>query len=145
MFQEALDFTTRSIELLSAVQRWQPICAAVGDSDRIVEVRFDNPLEGTSRFDSAVGERSRKIRIQPLDAILGTMGPRTIGLLKLDIERTAGQALKGAKATLERCDYVSVETHSDVETATSSIALIAAGFHMFHCRGRTMWWRKRQD
>ena len=85
----------------------------------------------------------RKIRVQPLDAMLAPIGPRRIGLMKIDIEGAAGLALIGATDTLARCDYVSVETHSDDETGTSSRALIAAGFHVFHSRGRTLWWRRQ--
>ena len=143
MFQEALDFTTDRIASIGARERWHPLCGAVGDSDRVVELRFSDPLEGTSRLDSAIGGKLRKIRVQPLDAMLAPIAPRKIGLLKIDIEGSAGRALIGAPETLARCDYVSVETHSDEETGTSSRALIAAGFHMFHCRGRTMWWQRQ--
>lgn len=142
MFQESLDFTTERIASLGASKRWHPLCGAVGDSDRVAELRFSDPLEGTSRLDSAIGGKLRKIRVQPLDAMLAPLAPRKIGLLKIDIEGSAGRALKGAPETLGRSDYVSVETHSDEETGTSSRALIAAGFHIFHCRGRTMWWRR---
>ena len=143
MFQEALEFTTGRITTIGARERWHPLCGAVADSDRVVELRFSNPLEGTSRLDSAIGGKLRKIRVQPLDAMLAPIGSRKIGLLKIDIEGSAGRALIGAPETLARCDYVSVETHSDEETSTSSRALIAAGFHIFHCRGRTMWWRRQ--
>lgn len=143
MFQEALDFTTGRIAAIDARERWHPVCGAVGDGDRVVDVRFSDPLEGTSRVDSATGGKSRKIRVQSLDALLAPIGPRKIGLLKIDIEGSGGRALIGAPDTLAKCDYVSVETHSDEETSTSSLALIAAGFHMFHCRGRTMWWRRQ--
>jgi len=142
MFHESLDFTTERIASLGASKRWHPLCGAVGDSDRVAELRFSDPLEGTSRLDSAIGGKLRKIRVQPLDAMLAPLAPRKIGLLKIDIEGSAGRALKGAPETLGRSDYVSVETHSDEETGTSSRALIAAGFHIFHCRGRTMWWRR---
>ncbi len=143
MFQEALDFTTARIAAIGARERWHPVCGAVGDGDSVVDVRFSDPLEGTSRVDSVAGGKSRKIRVQSLDALLAPIGPRKIGLLKIDIEGSAGRALIGAPETLARCDYVSVETHSDEETSTASLALIAAGFHMFHCRGRTMWWRRQ--
>jgi FkbM family methyltransferase len=142
MFQEALEFTTARIASMGARERWQPLCGAVGDSERLVDVRFSNPLEGTSRLDSATGHNVRKIRVQPLDAMLARIAPRRIGLLKIDIEGSAGLALVGARETLAKSDYVSVETHSDEETRTSSRALIAAGFSMFHCQGRTMWWRR---
>jgi FkbM family methyltransferase len=142
MFQEALDFTTERIATNGDRERWHPLCGAVGDSDRVVELRFDNPLEGTSRLDSTAGRASRKIRVQPLDSMLPAIAPRNIGLMKIDIEGAAGGALTGAGETLSRCDYVSVEIHSDEETRTSSRALIAAGFHVFHIHGRTMWWRR---
>jgi FkbM family methyltransferase len=143
MFQEALDFTTASITAIGSRDRWHPLCGAVGDKERFVEVRFNNPLEGTSRLDSATGSKSRKIRVQTLDAMLAPIAPKHIGLLKVDIEGSAGRALIGAGEILTRCDYVSVETHSDEETRTASRALIAAGFEMFHCRGRTMWWQRQ--
>jgi len=142
MFQESLDFTTDRIATIGARERWQPLCGAVGDNERVVEVRFSDPLEGTSRLDSTIGGQSRKIRVQPLDAMLAPLALGKIGLMKIDIEGSAGRALMGATQTLARCDYVSVETHSDEETRTSSRALIAAGFNMFHCRGRTMWWQR---
>lgn len=142
MFQEALDFTTGRMETIGARERWHPLCGAVGEVDRVVELRFSNPLEGTSRLDSAVGGKMREIRVQPLDAMLAPIGSRRIGLMKIDIEGSAGLALIGATDTLASCDYVSVETHSDEETGTSSRALIAAGFHVFHTRGRTLWWRR---
>jgi len=142
MFQEALDFTTDRIAINGARERWHPLSGAVGESDRVVELRFSNPLEGTSRLDSTVGGKLRKIRVQPLDAMLAPIAPRRIGLMKIDIEGAAGLALAGAHETLARCDYVSVETHSDEETLTSSRALIAAKFQIFHCHGRTMWWRR---
>jgi FkbM family methyltransferase len=142
MFQEALDFTTERIAAIGARERWHPLCSAVGESDRVVELRFSDPLEGTSRLDSSTGGKSRKIRVQPLDAILAPVAPRRIGLMKIDIEGAAGLALTGASETLAKCDYVSVETHSDEETRTSSRALIAAGFHVFHVRGRTVWWAR---
>jgi len=143
MFQEALDFTTASVTAIGARARWHPLCGAVGDSDHFVEIRFNDPLEGTSRFDSATGNKSRKIRVQTLDAMLAPIAPKGIRLMKIDIEGSAGPALVGARETLARCDYVSVETHSDEETRTSSTALIGAGFNMFHCRGRTMWWQRQ--
>jgi FkbM family methyltransferase len=142
MFQEALDFTTGRIATNGARKRWHPLFGAVGDDDRVVELRFSDPLEGTSRLDSVTGGKLRKIRVQTLDALVAPVAPRRIGLLKIDIEGSAGRALVGARETLAKCDYVSVETHSDEETATSSQALITAGFCMFHCRGRTMWWRR---
>ena len=142
MFQEALDFASGRIAINGALERWHPLSGAVGESDRVVELRYTNPLEGTSRLDSAVGAKLRKIRVQPLDAMLAPIAPRRIGLMKIDIEGAAGQALIGAPDTLARCDYVSVETHSDGETLTSSRALIDANFQIFHCRGRTMWWRR---
>ena len=143
MFQEALDFTTASIAGAGARARWHPLCGGVGDSDSVVELRFSDPLEGTSRLDSTTGGKLRKIRVQTLDATLAPIAPKKIGLMKIDIEGSAGRALIGARDTLARCDYVSVETHSDDETRTSSRALIAAGFNMFHCRGRTMWWQRQ--
>jgi FkbM family methyltransferase len=143
MFQEALDFTTERIATNGDRERWHPVSGAVGDSDRIVELRFDNPLEGTSRLDGLAGRSLRKIRVRPLDSMLAAIAPRSIGLMKIDIEGAAGLALTGAGEALARCDYVSVETHSDEETRTSSRALMAAGFHLFHIRGRTMWWRRR--
>jgi FkbM family methyltransferase len=142
MFQEALDFTTERMAAIGAGERWHPICGAVGESDRVVELRFTDPLEGTSRLDSTTGGKLRKIRVQLLDAMLAPIAPRRIGLMKIDIEGAAGLALNGAPETLARCDYVSVETHSDEETRMSSRALIAAGFHNFHVRGRTMWWQR---
>jgi FkbM family methyltransferase len=142
MFQEALDFTTGRIAINGALERWHPLSGAVAESDRVVELRFSNPLEGTSRLDSAVGRKLRKIRVRPLDAMLAPIAPRRIGLMKIDIEGAAGLALSGAPRTLAKCDYVAVETHSDEETTTSSRALIAAGFYVFHVRGRTMWWRR---
>jgi FkbM family methyltransferase len=143
MFQEALAFTTDRIATIGAGERWHPLCGAVGESDHVAELRFTNPLEGTSRLDSAVGGNLREIRVQPLDAMLAPIGPGRIGLLKIDIEGSAGLALIGATDTLARCDYVSVETHSDEETGASSRELIAAGFHVFHARGRTLWWRRQ--
>jgi FkbM family methyltransferase len=142
MFQEALDFTTERIATNGARERWHPLCVAVGDSDRVVEVRFDNPLEGTSRLDSGTGVKLRKIHVQPVDVMLAPIAPNRIALMKIDIEGAAGTALTGARETLARCDYVSVETHSDEETRTASRALIAAGFQVFHVRGRTMWWQR---
>ncbi len=142
MFQEALDFTTGRIAINGALERWHPLSGAVAESDRVVELRFSNPLEGTSRLDGAIGDKLRKIRVQPLDAMLAPIAPRRIGLMKIDIEGAAGLALSGAPRTLAKCDYVAVETHSDEETTTSSRALIAAGFYVFHVRGRTMWWRR---
>jgi len=142
MFQEALDFATERITTIGARDRWHPLCGAVGESDRLVELHFNNPLEGTSRLDSATGGKLRKIRVQPLDAMLAAIAPRRIGLMKIDIEGAAGLALTGARQTLAKCDYVSVETHSDEETRTSSQALVAAGFQVFHVRGRTMWWQR---
>jgi FkbM family methyltransferase len=142
MFQEALDFTTRRIDALGARERWNPICGAVGDAESVVEVRFGDPLEGTSRLEGGTGGNVRKIRVQRLDAILGSVEPKKIGLLKIDIEGSAGRALLGAPKTLAKCDYVSVETHSDDETRTSSQALTVAGFQVFHVRGRTMWWQR---
>lgn len=143
MFQEALDFTTEGIGALGARERWHPVNGAVGESESAVDLRFDDPLEGTSRIDSTSGGNVRKIRVQTLDAMLAPIAPKKIGLLKIDIEGSAGRALKGARDTLTKCDYVSVETHSDEETRTASQALIAAGFNIFHCRGRTMWWQRQ--
>lgn len=143
MFQEALDFTTGRIASIGARERWHPLCGAVGEGDRVVELRFNNPLEGTSRLDSSIGGKLRKVRVQMLDAMLAPIAPSRIGLMKIDVEGAAGLALIGAPETLAKCDYVSVETHSDEETSTSSRALIAAGFHMFHSRGRTLWWRRQ--
>jgi FkbM family methyltransferase len=143
MFQEALDFATARITAIGAVERWHPLSGAVGDTDGVVELRFSDPLEGTSRLDSISGGKVRIIRVQTLDAMLTPIAPKRIGLMKIDIEGSAGRALLGARQTLAKCDYVSVETHSDEETRISSRALIEAGFNMFHCRGRTMWWQRQ--
>jgi FkbM family methyltransferase len=142
MFQEALDFTTEKIAHIGERDRWHPVCGAVGESDAIVDLRFGDPLEGTSRLDSSIGEKSRKVRVQPLDKMIASISPSRIGLLKLDIEGSAGRALRGASETLAKCDYVAVETHSDEETKTSSLALTRAGFQLFRCHGRTMWWHR---
>lgn len=142
MFQEALDFTAKKIADLGATDRWHPLCGAVGDTEGVVEVRFADPLEGTSSLDSTNGAKSRKVQIKSLDTMLAPIAPRRIGLLKLDIEGSAGRALRGASATLQRSDFVVVETHSDEETKTSSVALTGAGFQLFHCQGRTMWWER---
>ena len=80
--------------------------------------------------------------MQSLDATIAPIAPKRIGLLKLDIEGAAGRALSGATETLTKCDYVVVETHSDEETRTSSVALTRAGFQLFRCHGRTMWWQR---
>jgi FkbM family methyltransferase len=143
MFQESLDVTTEKISELSALERWHPLCGGVGDSDSVVDLRYSDPLEGTSRLDSAIGAKVRKIRVQTLDAMLARIAPKKIGLLKIDIEGSAGRALTGARETLASCDYVAVETHSDQETRTASSVLIEAGFTMFRCRGRTMWWQRQ--
>ena len=142
MFQEALDYTTAAIGRSAQLARWHPICAAVGDHDGTVEVQFSDPLEGTSSIGSSNGNQTRRIQMQTLDELLSSTSMARIGLLKLDIEGSAGHALRGAAITLSKCDYVTVETHSDEETSLSSRALIAAGFHVFHVRGRTIWWRK---
>lgn len=140
MFQEALDFTSQRISLTGDIDRWQPLCAAVGASDAMTELRFDNPLEGTAKLDSSTGKRSRLVRVQPLDAILDAVLPERIAVLKLDIEGHAGHALSEASAILSRTDYVVVETHSEDETRSASSSLIAAGFHLIRVYGRTMWW-----
>ena len=142
MFEEALDFTTERVGLLGQRSRWHPVCAAVGASDGLVEVRFSDPLEGTSSLQSSNGENSRKMRVSSLDAIVARIGPKNIGLLKLDIEGSAGRALAGASETLTKCKYVAIETHSDEETRTSSVVLSHAGFQLFRCHGRTMWWER---
>ena len=142
MFQEALDFTTERVAQVGQRDRWHPLCGAVGAGDGLVEVQFDDPLEGTSRVDSSNGRNSRKMRMQSLDATIAPIAPKRIGLLKLDIEGAAGRALSGATETLTKCDYVVVETHSDEETRTSSVALTRAGFQLFRCHGRTMWWQR---
>ena len=142
MFQEALDFTTERVARIGQSKRWHPLGGVVGAGDGVVEVRFDDPLEGTSRVESSNGKNSRKIRMQSLDAIIAPIVPKRIGLLKLDIEGSAGRALSGASETLAKCDYVVVETHSDEETRTSSVALTRAGFQLFRCHGRTMWWQR---
>jgi FkbM family methyltransferase len=142
MFQEALDFTTEKIARTGGRGRWHPVCAAVGDRDGSVEVRFNDPLEGTSRIDSSTGEKVRTMHIQTLDALIRPIAPPRIGLLKVDIEGSAGRALLGASGTLRACDYVAVETHSDEETTVASAALIAAGFQLFRAHGRTTWWSR---
>jgi FkbM family methyltransferase len=143
MFREALDFTSERVARVGQHDRWHPLCTAVGAADGVAEVRFDNPLEGTSRLDSPTGEMSRKMRMQSLDATIAGLAPERIGLLKLDIEGSAGDALRGASETLGKCDYVVVETHSDEETRTSSQSLTRAGFQLFRCHGRTMWWHRQ--
>ena len=142
MFQEALDFTSQKITRRGQNDRWHPLCVAVGDREGVVEVRFNDPLEGTSRIDNSVGDKTRTVRVQTLDVILAPIAPKRIDLLKLDIEGAGGRALLGASVTLSKCDYVAVETHSDEETRTSSSALIGAGFQLFRSHGRTMWWSR---
>jgi FkbM family methyltransferase len=140
MFQEALDFATSRIERSGYQDRWQPICAAVGKREQSIEVRYDNPLEGTSSVNNVVGRRTRRIQMRLLDSILDDVALQKIDLLKIDIEGEGGAALSGATQTLERCKYVVVETHSDAETRTASSALSSAGFQLFRAHGRTMWW-----
>lgn len=142
MFQEALDFTTERLARVGDLGRWHPVCAAVGDRDGFVEVRFSEPLEGTSRVDSTTGNKVRTMRVQTLDALIPPIVPGRIGLLKIDIEGSAGRALLGASETLRSCDYVTIETHSDEETTVASAALIAAGFRLLRAHGRTMWWSR---
>ena len=142
MFQEALDFTTASIARSGQLARWHPICAAVGDQDGTVEVRFSDPLEGTSSVTNSAGNQTRRMRVHTLDELLSPIEAQRIGLLKLDIEGSAGRALRGASDTLSKCDYVAVETHADDETSVSAASLIAAGFQLFRSHGRTMWWRR---
>ncbi len=144
MFEEALDFTSERVERIGQSQRWHPLCGAVGATEGVVDLRFSDPLEGTSKLDSSEGENSRTVRVRSLDAILAPIAPKRIALLKLDIEGSAGRALLGAPETLARCEYVAVETHSDEETKTASLALTRAGFQLFRCHGRTMWW-ERED
>ncbi len=142
MFQEALDFTTERVARIRQDNRWHPVCGAVGAGDGVAEVRFKDPLEGTSRLDSSSGENSRTMRVQALDAVIAPIAPKRIGLLKLDIEGSAGRALRGASETLAKCDYVVVETHSDEETRMASQELTRAGFQLFRCHGRTMGWQR---
>ena len=142
MFQEALDFATRRIERSGDRDRWRPICAAVGEREETIEVRYDDPLEGTSSVNSAVGRNKRRIQVRLLDSILDDVAPQRIDLLKIDIEGAGGDALTGATRTLERCEYVVVETHSDAETRTASSALSSAGLQLFRARGRTIWWAR---
>jgi FkbM family methyltransferase len=140
MFQEALDFTARKIESQGDGARWQSICAAVGAREQTIDVRYDDPLEGTSSVISASGKRSRSVPMQTLDRILHGVAPPDIDLLKIDIEGSAGDALGDAAVTLERCHYVVVETHTDSETRRAASALHKSGLQLFRCHGRTMWW-----
>jgi FkbM family methyltransferase len=142
MFQEALDYTTERIAAAGQVSRWHPVCAAVGDREAVVDVRFNDPLEGTSRIDSAAGALSRQMRVRTLDSFVPSSVPARIALLKVDIEGAGGRALAGAPRTLSKCDYVVVETHSDEETQSASRALVSAGLELYRCVGRTMWWRR---
>ena len=140
MFQEALDFTTGRMSGPGQLARWHPICAAVSDHDGEIEVRFDDPLLGTSRMDASGGRLTRVIPTRTMDQLVAPFAPGRIALLKVDIEGAAGRALMGARQTLRRCDYVVVETHSEDETRVSSSALIDAGLCLFRSRGRTAWW-----
>jgi len=49
MFQEALDYTTTRVTAAGQLPRWHPVCAAIGDREDVIEVRFNDPLEGTSK------------------------------------------------------------------------------------------------
>ncbi|HJQ12383.1 MAG TPA: FkbM family methyltransferase [Gemmatimonadaceae bacterium] len=140
MFQEALDFTTRRIGRNGDSARWQAICGAVGSREETVDVRYDDPLEGTSSVDNMVGRQSRAIRVSRLDDLLEGVALKKIDLLKIDIEGAAGGALSGAPLTLAKCEYVVVETHSDAETRSASSYLSDSRFRLFRSRGRTMWW-----
>src|ERR1700674_4558454 len=60
MFEEALEFTTARIAANGVRERWHPLCGAVGDKESVVEVRFSDPLEGTSGLDNATGAKSRR-------------------------------------------------------------------------------------
>src|SRR4029077_16402499 len=43
MFQEALYFTSDRVARIGQRSRWHPLCGAVGASDGVAEVRFDDP------------------------------------------------------------------------------------------------------
>ena len=140
MFEEALSFTSARIAEIGASDRWRPVCSAVGANDGLVTIHFTDALEGTSSVHDSLGRHERQVAVKTLDTLLSPERS-DIALMKLDIEGSAGDALLGARETLARTDYVVVETHSTSETRDASRALCAAGFELFRCFGRTMWWR----
>src|SRR4051812_1579860 len=142
MFQEALDFTAAAIARTGQLNRWHPLCAAVGAHDETIDVRFSDPLEGTSSLGNSTGKLTRRMRSRTLDDVLLPLPAARIGLLKLDIEGAAGSALLGATVTRGKCDSVPVEPRSEEETRVSAAALPAAGFRLFRLHGRGMWWAR---
>lgn len=142
MMQEALDYTTHSLQELNLASRWHPVAGAVGDAAGQMEVVFDDPLEGTNSLDNGLGGQRRQVEINTLDAYLARAPEMRPVLLKLDIEGHAAAALRGAGRLLVNVPWVVVETHHEDELTQCASLLTRAGFTLCHFHGRTMWWRR---
>lgn len=143
MMSEALDYTRERLRENGLESRGTFITGAVGSAPGSMEVRFDDPLEGTNRLDSTGGAQTRALPVNTLDHWLQSAALQNPLLLKLDIEGFAGEALKGARDILSHVRWVVIETHHPEELASCSDQLATSGFHLRHFHGRTMWWARQ--
>jgi len=140
MMQESLDYTTQRLAECHPNAAWKPNCCAAAATDaEPMEIRFSDPLEGTTSAAHASGEQRRSVPVRCLDSIVDE--PEVM-LLKCDIEGYGGYALNGARAVLKRTSYVVTETHGPEEMALMSRVLFESGFAPFQLSSRSLWWRR---
>jgi len=140
MMQESLDYTAERLRECHPDVSWTPVCCAVAAADaEPMEIRFDDPMEGTTSAVHGSGVRRRAVQVRCLDGIVTE--PEVL-LIKCDIEGYGGHALRGGRAVLKRTRFVVTETHGPEEMAEMSRVLFAEGFVPFKLAARSLWWRR---
>jgi len=140
MMKESLAYTTQRLAECHSLATWKPVCCAAAAADaEPLEIRFSDPLEGTTSAAETNGEQSRLVPVRCLDSIVDE---QEVMLIKCDIEGFGGHALKGALVVLARTRYVVTETHGPEEMALMSRVLFESGFTLFQLSSRSLWWRR---
>ncbi|APR36684.1 hypothetical protein BTO02_16155 [Paraburkholderia sp. SOS3] len=142
MMDEAHAFTC---ERIGEPNDWYiPITCALSASDgKVLSISFDDPLSGKNSVAPRQRAHTRTVATATLDASLAEYGLERIDVLKMDIEGSGAEALKGAPQTLQKTRFVIFETHGRKEMSGASDILHTAGFELIGLRNRTLIYEKR--
>ncbi len=141
MMQEAVAFTEAAVRRAGWQDRFTGITGAAGAAPARTCVRYGDPLSGTNALAPATGPLEREVIVRTLDEWLDVATGR-VTLLKIDVEGAAAAVLRGAAATLDRCDAVVFEGHDAAEVRDAVRHVMAHGFALASVNGRNYWFRR---